>query len=372
MKTKHFLFLVCIAILSVNCKNNAIKNDPVTQILHTQLDSLLLYKEIDGFSAGIYIDGKVYYFHKGELTKGQGDAPNEETLYEIASITKTFTGTLLAKALVENKVQLDDDIRTFIDGDFSNLEYQNTPITFKNLATHRGRIPNMFPNKPAIFENPNHDTLPFIINNLHKDYSKEDFFNDLALVDVDTIPGAKFGYSNAGANLLGYCLENIYNQKFEDILREQILKPLQMNNTKIALNNKDKEHLAQGYNVNHVKMPFGAEKDMNAEGGIKSTLGDMMKYVGYHLNEKDPVIANSHEELLGLWDSFDNGLFWQIFTAKKEQPRKIFQNGGAFGTSSWLTIIPEKQIGVFIVTNKSGRNIHKKLNKTIESILREL
>lgn len=372
MKTRHFLFLACIALLCYNCKNNAIKNNRVTNLLQIQLDSLLLHKEIDAVSAGIYIDGKVYTLHKGELTKGLGDAPHEETLYEIASITKTFTGTLLAKAIVNHKVKLEDDIRTFIPGDYSNLAYQGNPITLKNLATHRGRIPLMFPNKPEIFENPNHDTLPFIINDLQKNYTKEDFFKELTLVNVDTIPGSKFGYSNAGANLLGYCMETIYNQQFEDILKEQILTPLQMNNTKIVLNKKDKEHLAQGYNEKGVKMPFGTEKDMNAAGGLKSTLGDMMKYVAYHLNEADPVVVKSHQELLGLWDNFDNGMFWQIFTAKKEKPRKIFQNGGAFGTSSWLTLIPEKQMGVFIITNRAGPNIHNKLNKAVENILEKL
>jgi CubicO group peptidase (beta-lactamase class C family) len=372
MKTKHFLFSACIALLCYNCKNSSIKNDPTTDLIQIQLDSLLLDHKIDAYSAGIYIDGKVYKFHKGELTKGLGDTPNEETLYEIASITKTFTGTLLAKAIIDSKVKLEDDIRTFIPGDYSNLEYQKNPITYKNLATHRGRIPIMFPSKPEIFENPNHDTLPFTINDLQKNYTKGDFFKDLKLVHVDTIPGAKFGYSNAGANLLGYCIENIYNQQFEDILKEQILSPLQMNNTKIVLNKKDKEQLAQGYNEKGMKMPFGAEKDMNAAGGLKSTLGDMMKYVAYHLNEADPVVVKSHQELLGLWDNFDNGMFWQIFTAKKDKPRKIFQNGGAFGTSSWLTMIPEKQIGIFIITNKAGPSIHNKLNKAVENILRDL
>jgi len=372
MKIKQLFYFACITSIFINCKNNTIKNDPITNIINIQLDSLLLNLEINAVSAGIIIDGKTYTFHKGELTKGQENTPNKETLYEIASITKTFTGTLLAKAIVENKVQLEDDIRTFISGDFSNLEYQNTPITYKNLATHRGRIPHMFPNKPEIFENPNHDTLPFIINDLQKDYTKEAFFKDLTLVHVDTIPGSKFGYSNAGANLLGYCIENMYNQKFEDVLKEQILTPLQMNNTKIVLSKKDKEYLAQGYNEKHLKMPFGAEKDMNAAGGLKSTLGDMMKYVAYHLNENNPIIKTSHQEILGLWDNFDNGLFWQIFTAKENKPRKIFQNGGAFGTSSWLTLIPEKKIGVFIVTNTAGPTVHTKLNKTVERILQKL
>lgn len=214
--------------------------------------------------------------------------------------------------------------------------------------------------------------MPFIINDLQKNYTKEDFFKELTFVHVDTIPGTKFGYSNAGTNLLGYCLENIYSKDYEDILKEQIFGPLKMNHTKIKLSIKDKENLAQGYAEENVKMPFSANKDMNAAGGIKSTLDDMMKYTAYHLDESNPIVKTSHQETLGLWDNFDNGLFWQIFTAKENQPRKIFQNGGAFGTSSWLTFIPEKKIGVFMVTNTAGPEVHNKLNKTVESILKKL
>jgi CubicO group peptidase (beta-lactamase class C family) len=372
MKFKQLFYFACIASVFINCKNSTIKNDSTSTLINIQLDSLLLTSGINAVSAGVIVDGKTYMFHKGELTKGKANTPNEETLYEIASLTKTFTGTLLANAIVDKKVRLDDDIRTRLSGDFQNLEFQNTPITFKNLATHRGRIPIMFPNKPAIFKNPDHNKLPYIINDLQKEYTKEDFFKELALIKVDTIPGTKFGYSNAGTNLLGYCIENIYNKDFEDIIREQILVPLKMNNTKITLTTKDKKNLAQGYTEKNVKMPFSADKDMNAAGGLKSTLSDMMKYTAYHLDENNPIIETSHQEILGLWDNFDNGLFWQIFTAKENQPRKIFQNGGAFGTSSWLTIVPEKKIGVFIVTNTAGPSVHNKLNKTVEVILKKL
>jgi CubicO group peptidase (beta-lactamase class C family) len=372
MKFKQLFYFACITSIFINCKDNTIKHDPISNLINIQLDSLLLNPEINAISAGVIVDGKTYTFHKGELTKGQNDIPNKETLYEIASLTKTFTGTLLANAIIEKKVTLDDDIRTRLSGDFANLQFQSTPITFKNLATHRGGIPNMFPNKPAIFENPDHAKLPFIINSLQKNYTKDAFLKELTMVYVDTIPGTKFGYSNAGTNLLGYCLEDIYSQDYEDILKEQIFTPLKMNHSKIKLSNKDQENLAQGYTENGVKMPFSTNKDMNAAGGIKSTLDDMMKYTAYHLDESNPIIKTSHQEILGLWDNFDNGLFWQIFTAKENQPRKIFQNGGAFGTSSWLTIIPEKKIGFFIVTNTAGPQIHNKLNKTVESILKKL
>ena len=370
LKFKHLLPFIFIA-LSIGCKKKNTQLDKVSAIISNELDVLISKKEIDGASIGIYLRGKTYEFHRGALTNGMNNPPKKETLYEIASLTKTFSGVLLAQAVTEGKVKLDDDVRMYLKGNFPNLEYQGKPITFLHLVTHRSGLPLIFPNKPELFDNPNQEKLPFVISKLQAGFTKNDYFEELLKVKLDTIPGSKFGYSNPGANLLGYCLENIYNMSFEQILKAKILSPLKMDNTRITLTESNKKKLAQGYNDNNIKMPFEPESPMKAAGGILSNVGDMLKYIRFHLHEDNDVIKVSHKELLGLWNDFDNGLFWQILI-HKNKPNTIFQNGGAFGTSSWLTLIPEKQIGVFIVTNKKGNKTHKYLNSTVESLIEKL
>ncbi|WP_237274432.1 serine hydrolase domain-containing protein [Tenacibaculum ovolyticum] len=371
MKYKQIIFIACLLMFITSCKSSKEKDNLVSNILEQEIDFLLDRSTFNSISVGAIINEETYELHKGELTKGQGNKPTNETLYEIASLTKTFTGTLLAKAIVDNKVSLDDDIRKVLGGDYTNLEFKDEPITYKHLVTHRSGIPNMFPNRPDIFKNPDFDKLPFIINKLQEGYTKDKFIKELQLVNLDTIPGSKFEYSNAATNLLGFCLENIYDKKFEDLLKENLLDPLKMSHTKILLTKEDQFKLAQGYNERNMKMPFNSIKYMNAEGGIKSTLPDMMKYVKFHLEKEDPVVERAHQEVLGLWEDFDNGLFWQIAKTKGE-PIKIFQNGGAFGSSSWLTIIPEKKMGVFIITNQAGPEAHKELNNTVENIIKKI
>jgi len=363
--------IISILIISIGlvCGNYSSQKeiDSITEKINIQLDSLLFNPAFESVSIGVIKDNKTYSIHKGKLLNG--NAPSNETLYEIASITKTFTGTLLAQAIFEKKVKLDDDISQYLTDDLPNLEYENEPITFRHLVTHQSGLPNMFPNKEGLFDNPDWDKLPFEINSLQENFSKKAFFNELAKVELDTIPGLNFSYSNAGANLLGYLLEEIYNKPYEVLLQEKILAPLKMKNTAIAKSEVDINKIAYGQNSNKIKMPLRVEKAMNAEGGIVSTVPDMLNYLRFHLDEKNEIVATSHQHLWnGKYGDFDIGFFWQI-NKNGSNPDVIFQNGGAFGTSSWVSIIPEKDIGIFIVTNTSGANIHQKLNEIVNKII---
>jgi len=78
-----------------------------------------------GLSVGIIKDGRSWTFNFGEVEKGGKKSPTEHTIYELASITKTFTGVLLAQASAEGKVKLDDDVRKYLDGNYPNLEFED-------------------------------------------------------------------------------------------------------------------------------------------------------------------------------------------------------------------------------------------------------
>jgi len=134
----------------------------------------------------------------------------------------------------------------------------------------------------------------------------------------------------------------------------------------------DTTKIAMGKNTNGILMPLSSDKYMNAAGGILSTTKDMLNYMQFHLNETHKTTAISHQHLWGgKYGDFEAGLFWQI-NKNGTHPDIVFQNGGAFGTSSWLTLIPEQNIGVFIVTNISGPDIHKQLELTVTQLIHEI
>ena len=101
--------------------------------IYTAMDAQaeLFLKESKGnsFSIGIVKDGKTYTRHYGEIDKGKGNKANNSTLFEVASVTKLFTGTLMAKAVLDGKISLDDDIRKYITGSYPNLQFNGTPVT---------------------------------------------------------------------------------------------------------------------------------------------------------------------------------------------------------------------------------------------------
>ena len=143
-----------------------------------------------------------------------------------------------------------------------------------------------------------------------------------------------------------------------------------MRKTQISVEAIDTSKLAYGINMNGNPMPIRAEKDMMAEGGILSSTEDMLKYLQFHLDTTSAVTRAARQELWnGQFGDFEAGLFWQIFK-DGDRPDRIFQNGGAYGTSSWVTLIPESQLGVFLVTNFAGEGVHQQLNQLADGILR--
>ena len=96
-----------------------------------------------GMSIGVSKEGKTTYYQYGETKKGTGHLPTENTLYEIGSITKTFTALLLADAVVKGKLKLDDPVNEYLPPTVPKLVFKGVPVTVKMLANHTSGLPRM-------------------------------------------------------------------------------------------------------------------------------------------------------------------------------------------------------------------------------------
>ncbi len=330
--------------------DNPLKN-PVDAVVEQAAQQFMAVPQAVGLSIGIFKDGRTYVYNYGTVEKGSQQLPTSQTIYPLASITKTFTGALLAQAVVEKKVGLGDDIRKYLTGSYPNLVYQGQPIRLFHLINHRSGLPFLLPDRPDAFAD---TSIPSsaIATELLQNYSRNDFFTDLHKVRLENTPGSTFKYSNAGAQLLGYMLERVYNMSFEELMREKLTRPLAMNNTKITLTPADQNRLVKGYNCNGVLMPNSPDQ-LQGAGALKSTLADMLNYIQWNVAEQDEAAKLAHRPTWGDENRYSAGLNWQIRNVSGY--RAIWQDGNIPGFSSLCVNYPELNMGIVVFSNECDR-----------------
>ena len=172
----------------------------IDRVVQTSVKSFMKSGSRVGLSLGIYNQDKIYTYNYGSTQKKKQILPTNNTIYEIGSISKTITGLLLAQAVIDKKVNLDDDVRKYLSGSYPNLEYDGHPIKLFQLLNHTSGLPFNIWQTQAITENTNKDSLPYILSLNEKKYTKKQFLEDLHNVKIDTIPGIKLSYSNSASS----------------------------------------------------------------------------------------------------------------------------------------------------------------------------
>ncbi|PRB06240.1 serine hydrolase [Chryseobacterium sp. MYb7] len=305
---------------------------------------LLEDKRFHSVSIAVLKDGKSTTKHFGELTIGKGNKPNDSTLYELASVTKTFTGYIAAKAVLDQKIHLEDDIRIYLDERYPNLEYKGEPIKIKHLITHTGG----FPNFPIKSEN------------------KKAFFEGLKIIKIGTKPGEVYSYSNTAPELTAYILEKVYQKPFEELVIEFILKPNNMNQTKFTLNKSDRTRLVKGYNDKNEIMPNFNRTLWGGISGLHSTTTDLVKYMKLQLDPSNPIVKESHKRLYKEGSDFWEGYHWYII--ENDNQLLYRHHGGIYGMQNWFVIYPKQSIGISILTNTSFNETGEILEKTVDNL----
>ncbi|MBS1651183.1 MAG: beta-lactamase family protein [Bacteroidetes bacterium] len=325
--------------------DNYLKNNPLKTKLDSFIDIAVKNYMSDsrncGLSIGIINNDSSFIYHYGEYRRLSGQLPNNETVYQIGSISNTFTAWLLSKAIKENKISLDDDIKKYLPKhNYQHLNYKNIPILIRHLVTHTSGLPEI----PSNLQN---QTF-FDYNNPYKNYTNELLLADLKTIVLHEEPGTHCAYSNYGMGLLGYILQNIYAADFENILKEKLLLPNNLNTTKITLTKTDSLKLAIGINEagkNTCTWQFGA---MQGCGALYSSLNDMLLYLKLNLSQNQSALYETHTVLFALKEKM--GMAWQIIK-RQNQNQLIWHNGGTGGFYSFIGFYPEKKTGIVVLAN---------------------
>jgi CubicO group peptidase (beta-lactamase class C family) len=289
---------------------------------------------------------------------------NRDSVFEIGSITKTFTGTMLAKLVYDQKVRKDDPVSNYLPIVLHQASMNGKEPTLEQLADHTSGFPfepvNVR-NDKGQFSNPN---APY------KSYSKDQLYDYLAHEQVLlSTPGEKRLYSNLGAGLLGHILTLISDESYEQLLFETICTPLKLKNTFVELTPERVRRMVQGRNADGDLLPFG-DGDCGALtgcGGIKSSARDLVKYLKANMTDTTYFFL-AQKPVKQFNEHFSGALGWAPYS----ENGKIHQ--GAFGATPGYTcgVIFERnmRVGVIVLTNLSNMVASK--GNYIEGLCRAL
>ncbi|MGE8552933.1 MAG: serine hydrolase [Chryseobacterium jejuense] len=322
----------------------------LTNLINQYAENEIKKGNINSIALAIYKNGAVFHNYYGEIDRNNKNKPNDSTLYEIASISKVFVGSLAAKAMIEKRIKLDDDIRTYMVEAYPNLEYQGTPITIKDLLTHTLGFKTKIPEKLAEV---NKKVTEGYYENRPFDYNMSTFLKELKTVELDKKPGTFYDYNSIGSELMAYILEQVYHKPYKDLL-QIFLNELDMKNTYLNDYQQHKKYLVNGYTSTGALAPIEKNPLLGGGYGIITTLPDLMKLMKFQLESDNPLIKESTKILFE--DDQDNvmGYLWQDMGIGKEEGFYYSKTGDTNGVRSGILISPDSKYGqIVIINNKS-------------------
>ena len=355
MMTKLAASITVMTLLLAACKPAATAPaQDIPAAMRQAATTLLQSPLLHATSIAVVYRGKEFMLHQGELETGKGNPPNDTTLYEIGSVSKTFAGLLLANAVLDGKAALDDPIQNYLPGAYPNLQWQGQPVRLRHLITHTSTMPGMLPLQVnAILQDFTAHATPAKLNAAYANYGQQQFWQDLHAVSIKGPLGKDYAYSSAGTELIAHTLETIYGMPYADLLAQFLAREAGMRDTGLKIAAQDAGRLAPGYHSDNPvittpmpQLPWGAA------GNLKSTMPDMAKYLRLQLSAHRAV-AESHKPLVRFQDDFSIGYFWNIGNNRQLGTHYV-HHGGVPRAQSYAWVVPQYQLGVFIITNQSG------------------
>ena len=365
--------LLSTALLSAGCKSN---HEPtkdlgadIDEVAATLIEQPLLHST----SIAVVYRGQEFIRHRGNMEAGRPGIPTDATRYEIGSLSKTLAGTLMANAVLEHRLSLDDDVRMYLREDYPNLQYKGNPIRIRHLLSHTSGLPNMLPERAnTVLADFTDQRTPGELNGIYAGYGKTEFFKDLHAVEIHQAPGKDYAYSSTGTELVAHILETVYKSDYESMLRGFFRDSAAMADLKIKLSETEASQLAIGYHSNNPvpttpmpQLPWGAS------GNVKATVPEMVKYLEFQLADNS-VVQESHRTLVEFDSEFSIGYFWNIIAGDRLKGTYYAHHGGVPRSQCYIYILPKYDLGIFVITNQSGDQTAHAMEAAIDTLVERI
>ena len=295
-----------------------------------------------GMSIGIIRKGTAATYGYGSIAVNSDKIPDADAIFEIGSVTKTFTATLLAYYANEHKVGLNDAITKFLpDSVAANKDLQQ--VTLQMLANHTSGLPRLPDNLFTSATN---------MQNPYKDYDREKLYAYLKKCKIKSGSGGKYAYSNLGAGLLGSILEDVSGKSYEQMVTDIICTPLGMSSTYTHPSAMQAERQVAVHDDKGKPVVMWDMNVLAGAGAVRSTVHDMVLYVLANMQNQNGKLPEAMDltHKLTYEKEVTVGLGWHIVKGKSTV---CWHNGGTGGCSTMVTFDPAKQTGVVVLANSA-------------------
>ena len=338
---------------------------------------LFLSLKVPALVLGVARDGQTSIQGFGRRADGTNEPPGVDTLFRIGSVTKAFTGQVLASLAAEGVVGLADPLTKYCPEFIAPMSEGGRPIRLIDLATHSAGLPREVPHAPGPPDDPFVNITP------------DAFTAWLKANPLMFTPGTAISYSNFGFDLLAAALARAARQSYAELLDARVIRPLGLRDTTLAPSTEQAARIMQGRDFDGSPMPNAKTGNVIVgSGGLYSTAQDLLAWLQWHLDRfsNDRAAERLVDHAAYLWRDDLNavfgmdesghmdamGLAWVIMAPQRDRPLILQKAGGLQGVFSYVAVAPARGIGVCAAINVFDFAAGLAMAKTVNDLIAEL
>ncbi len=342
-------------------------------------------QQMPGAVMGVIIDGELALVKVHGVREKAGDAPvTPDTVFRIASMTKSFTAMAILKLRDEGKLSLEDPVSKYVP-ELANLAYPTADsqmLNVRHLLTHSEGFPE---------DNPWGDRQLAQSDKTMREWMRTG-------IPFSTSPGTAFEYSNYGFAILGQIIAKASGQPYDQYVQDKILKPLGMNSSTFEMSSVPRNRIALGYRRENDALkpePILAHGSFGAMGGLWTSAPDLARYVAFLMSafpprdepESGPVKRSSAREMQQVWRFSPASAFRPTVDAPLQLgsggygyglgisadcrfAHSVSHGGGLPGYGSLMRWLPEHGVGLIAMSNLTYGGFNGFFNEALSALHR--
>jgi D-alanyl-D-alanine-carboxypeptidase/D-alanyl-D-alanine-endopeptidase len=314
-----------------------------------------------GVEVGVWCEDETWTFARGRLGADRPDPPGPDTIFEIGSITKVFTATVLADMAEEGLVALDDPVQRYLPEEVE-LPVRGRPITLADLAAQTSGLPRLPKGLLGLSLRQR--------RNPYAGFTDAHLERAIAGTRLRGNPGEKVRYSNFGFGLLDYVLALRAGQSYEQLVRERICAPLRLMDTRISIPVEALPRFADGHNRRGRKVPHWDLPTLAGAGALRSTVADLLRFLELQLRQPTTRLGRAAwatHEPRARRGRLAQGLGWASLPLLGHSVDVLWHNGGTGGFRGFVGFVKESGTGVVVLSN-CARSVDAIGFRTLEAI----